>query len=93
MGRKLALLFIVIMAALVTWSATGFTSGKEDIPRMKVEELKSLLGSPDVVVLDVRLGGEIAPKRILGSVFENPEKVDAWSSKYPKRKKIVLYCS
>jgi rhodanese-related sulfurtransferase len=81
------------MAALVTWSATGFTSGKEDIPRMKVEELKSLLGSPDVVVLDVRLGGEIAPKRILGSVFENPEKVDAWSSKYPKRKKIVLYCS
>jgi hypothetical protein len=94
MGRKLALLFIVVLAALVTWSATGLNaSSSDDVPRMKVEELKSLLGSPDVVVLDVRLGGEKAKKRILGSVFENPEEVDAWSPKYPKGKKIVLYCS
>jgi hypothetical protein len=93
MGRKPALLFIVVLAALVSWSAAGFGAGSDEVPRMKIEELKSLLGSKEVVVLDVRRGGENAPKRILGSVFEYPEEVDRWSSKYPKGKKIVLYCS
>jgi hypothetical protein len=96
MGRKLTLLFVVVLATVVAWSVMGFNegiAGVEDVPRMNVEELKSILGSPDVVVLDVRFGGESAPKRILGSVFENPDKIDTWSSKYPKGKKIVLYCS
>jgi hypothetical protein len=93
MGRKQAFLLIVVLAALVSWTATGFGAGSDKVPRMRIEELKSLIGSSDVVVLDVRPGGENAPKRILGSVFENPEKVDAWSPKYPKEKRIVLYCS
>jgi hypothetical protein len=93
MGRKQGLLLIVVLSALVSWSAAGFGAGSDEVPRMKIEELKPLLGSKEVVVLDVRFEGENAPKRILGSVFENPEEVDAWSSKYPKGKKIILYCS
>lgn len=93
MGRKKGLLLILVLAALVSWSAAGFGAASDEVPRMKIEELKSLLGSPDVVVLDVRYGGDKAPKRILGSLFENPDEVDAWSDKYPRGKKIVLYCS
>jgi len=63
------------------------------VPRMTKEELKPLLGSPEVVVLDVRLGGENAPTKIAGAVYENPEKVADWSIKYPKEKRVVLYCS
>ena len=93
MGRKQGLFFLVVLAALVSWSVAGFGAGSDEVPRMKIEELKSLLGSPDVVVLDVRFEGKNAPKKILGSVFESPEEVDVWSPKYPKGKKIVLYCS
>ena len=60
---------------------------------MTREELKTLLGSPEVVILDVRLGGRNAPERIKGSVFEDPENVSDWAPKYLKDKTIVLYCS
>lgn len=93
MKRKRDSLIVAVLAALFVWQPFGFAAGGEEVTRMTKEELKTLLGSPEVVVLDVRLGGENAPAKITGSVFEDPEKVAAWSSKYPKGKKIVLYCS
>ncbi len=66
------------------------------VPRMTKEELKPLLGNPDVVVLDVRLPGEWkrASLKIQGAMREDPEKdYKAWASKYPKDKTLVFYCS
>lgn len=66
------------------------------VPRMTKEELKSLLGNPDVVVLDVRLEGEWnrSGLKIQGAVREDPEKdYKTWASKYPKDKTLVFYCS
>ena len=93
MGRKQVLLIVAIVAALFAWQAIGVAAGTEEIPRMTKEELKPLLGSPEVVVLDVRLEWGNAPTKIAGAVHENPQKVDEWSPKFPKGKKIVLYCS
>jgi len=93
MKRILGVLIVPVLAGIFTWQAPGVAAERDDVPRMTKEELKSLLGSPDVVVLDVRFEGKNAPKKILGSVFESPEEVDVWSPKYPKGKKIVLYCS
>jgi len=93
MGRKQVLLIVAIVAALFAWQAIGVAAGREEIPRMTKEELKPLLGSPEVVVLDVRFGGGNAPTKIAGAVYENPEKVADWSIKYPKENRVVLYCS
>jgi hypothetical protein len=93
MGRKQVLLAVAIVATLFAWQAIGMAAGTEEIPRMTKEELKPLLGSPEVVVLDVRLEGGNATTKIAGAVYENPEKVADWSFKYPKENRIVLYCS
>ena len=63
---------------------------------MTKEELKSLLGNPDVIVVDVRIAAEWkrADLKIQGAVREDPEKdYKTWASKYPKDKTLVFYCS
>lgn len=93
MERIRSALTVAVLAGIFAWQAPGVAAGGNDVPRMTKEELKTLLGSPEVVILDVRFGGGSAPRRITGSVFEDPEKVSVWSANYPKEKKIVLYCS
>ena len=66
------------------------------VPRMTKEELKSLLGNPDVIVVDVRIAAEWkrADLKIQGAVREDPEKdYKTRASKYPKDKTLVFYCS
>jgi hypothetical protein len=93
MKRILGALTVVVLSGIFLWQAPVVAAGGDDVPRITKEELKTLLGSPEVVILDVRLGGGNAPERITGSVFEDPEDVSGWAPKYPKDKKIVLYCS
>jgi len=93
MGRKRGLLIVALLAALFPLGMIPFAAAGEEAPRMAKEQLKTLLGSPDLIVIDVRLEGKSAPKKIAGAVFEDPGNVDLWSANYPKGKKIVLYCS
>jgi len=93
MGRKRGFLIVALLAVLFTWQVSPFAAGEEETPRMTREQLKALLGSPDLIVIDVRLEGKSASKKIPAAVFEDPGKVDAWAANYPKGKKIVLYCS
>ncbi len=66
-----------------------------DKERITKEELKPLLGSPDVVVIDVRTGDDYksSPYKIHGAVRENPTDVPRWFKKYPMEKTIILYCT
>ena len=93
MGRKRCLLLAVALAAMFVFPAAGSGAAVDGVPRMSKEELKGLLGKPDVVVLDVRLDGGLAPSWIAGALHEDPEKVDSWAGKYAREKRIVLYCS
>jgi len=93
MGRKRCLLLAVALAAIFVFPAAGSGAAVDGVPRMSKEELKGLLGKPDVVVLDVRLDGGLAPSRIAGALHEDPEKIDSWAGKYAREKRIVLYCS
>ncbi|HZD55042.1 MAG TPA: hypothetical protein VE080_02185 [Candidatus Aquicultoraceae bacterium] len=93
MGRSRGALIAVVVAVLAAWTATGISAESDAIRRMTKEELKGLLGKPDVQVLDVRLGGERASDRIAGAAYEDPGQVSEWSGKYPRDKRIVLYCS
>jgi hypothetical protein len=64
-----------------------------EAPRITIEELRSLLGGPDVVILDVRVGDEWkkSNEKIQGAVREEPEKYNQWAVKYPKEKTLVFY--
>ena len=68
-----------------------------DVPRISKEKLKSMLGNPDVVVIDVRtfFDRKMSTNQIKGAVREdpNPSKVKSWAKKYSKEKTIVLYCA
>jgi len=65
-------------------------------PRMTKEELRPLLGNPDVIILDVRLESEweSSESKIRGAVRENLDKdIQTWANKYPREKTLVFYCS
>jgi hypothetical protein len=86
-----------IVAVLMSLSAVGVmarpTTTKE-VPRISKEDLKAMLGKPDVIILDVRLQDQwdVADQKIPGAVHENPaQDATAWLDKYPKDKTIVLY--
>jgi len=82
-------LSLAIMGLLAAFAAA------EEVPRMTKEQLKTLLGDPDAVVLDVRRGKDWkeSEKKIKGAVRENPTGFESWAHKYPKDKTLVLYCA
>ena len=66
-----------------------------DVPRITKENLKPMLGNPNVIILDVRLLDQWkeAELKIQGARFEDPGEVDSWLDKYPKDKTLVFYCA
>ncbi len=87
---------VLLMLGLVSlgWTAVS-ESAPKDVPRISKEELKPELGSKDIVLLDVRAGKDWSSSelKIKGAVREDPKDFEAWASKYPTEKKIVLYCA
>lgn len=67
----------------------------QDAQRITVEELRGMLGKPDVVVLDVRADRDwnSSDSKIQGAVREEPMKAASWALRYPKDKTYVLYCA
>ncbi|PLX83833.1 MAG: hypothetical protein C0617_09905 [Desulfuromonas sp.] len=90
------------MFAAVTLVATGMLlmgMGKApeagEVPRMTAQELKGQLGTPDLVILDVRKGKdwEESDRMISGALRADPKSPGKWTADYPKGKTIVLYCA
>jgi len=65
------------------------------VPTMTTEELKAKLGSPGIVIIDVRSGKDwtASELKIKNAVREDPKNADAWLNKYAKDTTIVLYCA
>jgi hypothetical protein len=66
-----------------------------DVPRITKEDLKPMLGNPNVIIFDVRLLDQWkeADLKLPGAIFEDANEVDSWIDKYPKDKTLVLYCA
>lgn len=75
----------------------GYTAiqSAQDVPRISKDELKAKLGSPDVVLIDVRKESDWkeSGEKITGAVRMDPATVDAWAATLPKDKEIILYCA
>jgi predicted sulfurtransferase len=67
----------------------------KDIPRMSVDQLKSRLNDPSLILIDVRSPGDWNTSliKIKGAFREVPDKENEWALKYDKDKTIVLYCA
>ena len=65
------------------------------VATMTKEELRAKLGSPDVVIVDVRLGKDwkASEEKIKGAIRVDLAEVESLASKYPKDKTLVLYCA
>lgn len=90
-------LILVSMALVASFAMLGMGTNPQaaEPPRMTKEELKAKLGSPELVLLDVRTGKDWtgSGRKIPGAVREDPGAFSTWSSRYPKDKAIVLYCA
>jgi hypothetical protein len=86
---------LIIAAILVVVPIMVSAQSPDPIPRMTKEELKSRLGSPDVIVIDVRQKGdwESSNKKITSAVREDPYAIPDHVKKYPKNKSLVFYCN
>ena len=93
MRKVIVIVGIVMVFALVVVFATPAVA--QEVKRMSIQELKGMLGNPDLVIVDVRRGGDWTSSKvkIKGAVREDPEKVDTWMSKYPKDRTLVFYCA
>lgn len=63
--------------------------------RMDKQTLRARLGSPEVVIIDVRAATDwlLTSDKIKGAERQNPRQFDEWAGKYGKDKTIVLYCA
>jgi hypothetical protein len=94
MVRKKMVRMVMVFMVLGLWVTMAVAL---EIPRISKEKLKSILGNPDVVVIDVRtfFDRKMSTNQIKGAVREDPDptKVKSWAKKYSKGKTIVLYCA
>ena len=98
--RKICLIGLV-MVGLGAAFFMETVAAAADAPRITKEQLKSMLGDPHVIVIDVRIGRhwQESDSKIKGAVREDPgaqapmtTQADAWMGKYPKDKTLVFYC-
>ncbi len=83
------LLIFFMVGILATFAKSA------DVPRMKKDELKAMMDSSDLVIVDVRAQSDWkdGDSKIKGAVREDPESVKSWAGKYSKDKIFVLYCA
>ena len=85
----MAVSVLFLIEALTTFSRAA------DAPRMTKEELKAMLDSPNLILIDVRTQRDWKESdlKIKGAVREDPGAVESWVNKYPKDKTLVFYCA
>ena len=85
----------IVLIAFILLAIGMFTTCKGDVPRMTKDELKAMLGNPDLVIIDVRLetNWRESDSKIKGAIREEPDNIKSWANKYPKDKILVLYCN
>jgi rhodanese-related sulfurtransferase len=93
MKKMILLVAIVMVFAAAAVFATP--AAAQDVKKMTIEELKGMLGNPDLVIIDARRDGDwkLSKVKIKGAVREDLENVSSWMNKYSKEKTLVFYCA
>ena len=85
--------FFTVALSMAILGIYTMTSIASEVTRISKEELNSMLGNPDVIILDVDREGnwEDRDRKIPGAVREIPKEIESWMNKYPRDKTLVLY--
>jgi len=88
----LALALLVAGPSFVT-GAAGDKIPFPEVPRITKEQLKEMLGKPDLAIIDARPAEQwkYSDQLIPGAAHEDPLMIQTWISKYDKNKKTVIY--
>jgi hypothetical protein len=97
--RRVILLVMGLVLSLLVAGPSFVTGAADDkipfpeIPRITKEQLKEMLGKPDLVIIDARPVEQwkYSDQMIPGTTHEDPLAVQSWAPKYDKNKKIVIY--
>jgi rhodanese-related sulfurtransferase len=87
---------VLLGITLLILSAFALPSyGANDVPRIGTEELKDLLGSPDLVILDARTAKDWkkSDSKVAGAVRVDPHDVSSWEADFSKDNQTVVYCA
>ena len=87
---------IALVAVYVIMAITmGKTATAEDIPRMTKEDLKAKPATPNLVIVDVRVGTDwkASEVKIKGAVRGDPQNIESWAKQYTEDTTFVLYCA
>jgi hypothetical protein len=66
-----------------------------NVKMMSKEELKTRLGNPDTLILDVRADSHWASsdQKIKGTLRVDPDNFNSWAGIFPPSRTIVFYCA
>jgi len=93
----------VLLALVLSLALAGLSTAAEgeadknlpypEIPRISKEQLRAMMGDPNVVIIDCRLEEQwkSSDRKLPGAVYENPLQVKSWAEKYSKDKTIIIY--
>jgi hypothetical protein len=95
MSKRHLLSILTLSAVVLFWVFTAGAVASDDVPRMSTQELKGLLGSGNLIILDVRTSRDMesSTSTIKGAIREDPQAFDTWADTYPKDKTLVLFCA
>ena len=79
---------LALMLALLAGSGLAAAS---EVKYIDAPTLKGMMGDPSLVIIDTSTGWWTYDQKIPGSLVL-PEEADTWAARFPKDKKIVLYC-
>jgi rhodanese-related sulfurtransferase len=85
---------IAIAVAVVLLAPFATVYGK-DVSLITKEELRKIMSSENLVILDVRTGRDWSSSefKIKGAARVDPKAIAQWQENYSKDKQFVLYCA
>ncbi len=95
MLHRLGIFLVLVLGMTFVWTPALMADDvDEEIPRVTKEELKGMLATPGVTLIDVRYekNWEKSDTKIAGAVREHPNEIGSWVAKYDPEQTIVLYC-
>jgi hypothetical protein len=93
MKKAVIVVALALSFSLLSAAAQVFAQAQDDACFISKDQVKALLGSPDMTLIDMRFGRDWtdATLKIKGAVREDPMKPGMWIDKYPKDKVLVFY--
>ncbi len=95
MNKRINTVTGIIILILVISGCALIPSVSAEAERISAKQLQGMLGSSDVIVVDVRTKSDWnkSESKITGAAWEDLSAISGWMDKYPRDKTIVFYCA